>query len=292
MVRARELHRRHAREPRRLERLLRRAHLRLCLAHRCARRDARVRRECALVGERDRAGELGDHRRIITNGRGELQRSRERQVEQLLESQVGRGARAARLDHERLLVVACDPRTQQIELGGRADLACDLRLRERALGEHERAVGDREELVGGDRVEVGLRGVEHRLSLGRCVRDVGRRARGIGAGALRGKAPRRVQILRRAQRDGEGVWRGEDPREWRVLEASARRRRGVGRSGEAFGDRLELVLDGALIAGAAVHLRESLRVDLCLLTACARDASAGDRDALALAFGDAERVGE
>ena len=91
------------------------------------------------------------------------QRIVERDLEQLLEAQVGDVAIAPRLDERRPLVVARDLRAQQVELRHVADLAPELRLLEHELGLRERRLRDRDETVGERRVEVGLGDVELHL---------------------------------------------------------------------------------------------------------------------------------
>ena len=147
---------------------------------------------------------------FVADRRGERQRLRERNPEQLAQPQVRDVAIAPGLDYHGALVVACDPRAEQIKLRRGSHGARDGRLLQRPLRLHERAVLDLHQRAARDGVEVGLRDIERDLRARGIEPDIRRRAR--RGRALRGgaHAPGGEQILRERDAEDHRVRCGEN----------------------------------------------------------------------------------
>jgi hypothetical protein len=86
-----------------------------------------------------------------------------RNVQQLFETEIRNGAVALPLDDQRTLIVPRHLCAQQLELGDRTYVLCELRLLEDSLGLVVRRLGDRDETVCERRIVVRLCDVENDL---------------------------------------------------------------------------------------------------------------------------------
>ena len=152
----------------------------------------------------DVGGERAVHRRFGGDQPGRERRRRQlgivqrhrqlqigvsRQIEQLLQPQIGDLAVGALADHQRRQVVAADPRPQQLELRLRAGVEADLRLPQRHFGLADRFERDVDQPVAERRIVVRLRGLEQQLGAGRGER----RGRPTRARPPRCPAARRIR---------------------------------------------------------------------------------------------------
>ena len=261
------------------------AHLDAEIRLRDGRAQARRRRRLGF-GQPGREPRRRGQPRIVELG-GELDRLPERQIDQLLEPEVGDVAVVAGADARRLQRVAIDLGAQQLELRDQAGLALGARLLQRARRLRQRLVGDAEDPIGQRRVVERLRHVERELGLGLPDRQRRRFAAEPRLALERALAAAGVDQLREREAEAVGVGLSERQVGEGVVAAVLAAADGVG-----VEDAFELGLQGAVVGRGAGQLRQALAVHLGLDAAGAADTGLGDEDGFIADVGERQGIVE